>query len=462
MIITVRQQTTSGQHGLVLATVLVFMVILSLAAFLAAALTRTDTQVVNNIQNEKEAFYVAEAGVTEALLRLEMTNPTNLAVDGNTFNASILPDRNDPNWSALVLFGGTGPVVTGSTLTTPTIQPNASRLAYSTTLAGAESLTLHWEPDGLGGIKRVNGSRILDVVSVGQSGAARRKITQQVRDNSPLGAVILNAAACPGLGVQGSGSVTFPGSVQINGTCSTALSIGGSASMTVSGSIDVVGGYSGSTISPTPNTGQPPVPDPLLTLPIPPIIGEPIRNGAALTPSTLNVSGTQTLRPGTYYGGISIASGANATLEPGIYVMAGGGFSVSSNGSVTGSGVMIYNTLDAVNPAGAGSYGSFSFTSNRSINLSAPTSGAYTGIALFQDRLNTRPINIQGTASGTIDGLIYAAAADLSMGGGPTLLHSQLVVGSLSINGGGTIYSQSNPVVFGTGNEYVTIAWQDY
>jgi hypothetical protein len=44
---------------------------------------------------------------------------------------------------------------------------------------------------------------------------------------------------------------------------------------------------------------------------------------------------------------------APPTLQPGIYVIAGGGFTVS-NASISGSGVMIYNgggALDVVQPA---------------------------------------------------------------------------------------------------------------
>lgn len=466
-----RQKANDGQRGIALATVLVFLVVLSLVAFLAAALTRTDVQVVNNTQNEKEAFFVAEAGITEALLRLELANPTDVTVDGGTFNAAITPNGNDPAWQALILFSGTGPIVTGSTLTTPTIQPAATRLAYSTASAESETLAIHWEPDGLGGIKRIKGKRILDLVSIGQSGAARRKITRQVTNDSPLSGVILDPVACPALNIQGSGSVTFPGGVQINGTCDTALNVWGSAAMSAAGPIDVVGDIRGTAISPTPQTGQPPLDDPLISLPVPPppLVSPypspaPGTPGTALVPLTLNVNGNQPLQPGVYYGGISIGSGGNATLAPGIYIMAGGGFSVSANGSVTGNGVVIYNTRDPawLLPAGPGAYGSFSFTSNQSVNLTAPTSGTYDGIALFQDRANPQPIIVQGTATGAIDGLIYAKIAQLQMGGGPALLHSQLVIGSLSINGGGTIYSQTDPVVFGSGLDYAMIAWQDY
>ncbi len=44
------------EDGFVLATVLVFMLVLTLSVFFGAGLTRTDVQVVNNEQNQKEAF----------------------------------------------------------------------------------------------------------------------------------------------------------------------------------------------------------------------------------------------------------------------------------------------------------------------------------------------------------------------------------------------------------------------
>ena len=69
----------------------------------------------------------------------------------------------------------------------------------------------------------------------------------------------------------------------------------------------------------------------------------------------MNLSGnsSQTINPGIY-SQITVSGNAKLTLNPGIYVIAGGGFTVSGNASVTGSGVMIYNagsTYNAVPPA---------------------------------------------------------------------------------------------------------------
>ena len=49
---------------------------------------------------------------------------------------------------------------------------------------------------------------------------------------------------------------------------------------------------------------------------------------------------TQTLNPGIY-SQISISGNASVTLRPGIYIVEGGGFAVSNNASVTGTGVTI-------------------------------------------------------------------------------------------------------------------------
>src|ERR1051325_2520872 len=83
--------TIAREGGFVLATVLVFLVVLSLTAFFAASLTRTDVQVVQNLQNEKDALYAAEAGINEALFRLSTRGLSNVTISPGpgTFDASL-------------------------------------------------------------------------------------------------------------------------------------------------------------------------------------------------------------------------------------------------------------------------------------------------------------------------------------------------------------------------------------
>ncbi|MGH7821320.1 MAG: hypothetical protein ACREQ9_16265, partial [Candidatus Binatia bacterium] len=162
-----------------------------------------------------------------------------------------------------------------------------------------------------------------------------------------------------------------------------------------------------------------------------------------------------------YYGGIDVRSGADVTFQPGTYILAGGGFSVSSNGKVTGAGVMFYNTLNPTQPNGAGAFGAISVSSTRPVVLSAPTAGTYGGILFFQDRLNTIQASFTAGANGKLDGVIYAAAANVHLQAGADLLYTQIVAGSLSLQGGPVLNLPTTPLLFG-GNGAALVAWQDY
>jgi Flp pilus assembly protein TadG len=68
--------------------------------------------------------------------------------------------------------------------------------------------------------------------------------------------------------------------------------------------------------------------------------------GTAATPVLLTLStGTPTICPGTYFGGIKISGTAAVTMVAGVYNIVGGGFQVLNAASVDGTaGVMIYNS----------------------------------------------------------------------------------------------------------------------
>jgi putative Flp pilus-assembly TadE/G-like protein len=75
--------------------------------------------------------------------------------------------------------------------------------------------------------------------------------------------------------------------------------------------------------------------------------GAIIPTGSLLTIST----GGAVICPGTYFGGIRVASGGSVTMQPGVYFIAGGGFTVTGTGAVNGtSGVMIYNSSGSGSP----------------------------------------------------------------------------------------------------------------
>jgi hypothetical protein len=115
------------------------------------------------------------------------------------------------------------------------------------------------------------------------------------------------------------------------------------------------------------------------------------------------------LDPGTYYGGICIGAPQGATcgskvggtcapsaaalttvtLNPGIYIMAGGGFFVCGNTALQAQGVMIYNTVDSAsldptaNPKAA-ELDQVKFNTNGNVNISGLNDAPYKGMTIFQ------------------------------------------------------------------------------
>jgi hypothetical protein len=254
--------------------------------------------------------------------------------------------------------------------------------------------------------------------------------------NSGAGIIVLNKTAQQSLDVTGPGAVTVKsGAIIVNSNADNAAVITGSGSVNAS-EVDVTGKNPGDlatstgqfVTSPTANnifTGQVPTPDPLASLPAPDPSLLPLQST-----KTLNLNSDTTLQPGVYTGGIGIAGG-NITLEPGIYYMDQGGFSVS-NGSVTGSGVMIYN-----NPQ-PGSGQKVSITGG-TFNLSAPTSGTYQGMVIFQSRdAGNVPVAITGPGGSQMIGAVYAPSSPVQVtGAGGAIVGSEFISDTLTVTGAG-------------------------
>jgi len=106
--------------------------------------------------------------------------------------------------------------------------------------------------------------------------------------------------------------------------------------------------------------------------------------------------------------GLHFSGKTAVTLAPGVYVMKGGGFSVSGQASVTGSNVVIINIpvcpFDTISVSGKGV-----------LILSAPTSGPYQGVAVFQ--ASCKPVEFSGQASVRIAGVVYTPAAPVCITG---------------------------------------------
>jgi hypothetical protein len=253
----------------------------------------------------------------------------------------------------------------------------------------------------------------------------------------------LNPTRCGAAALSGNASITINnGGMQVNSSCATAVTATGNSSVdVVSASINIAGGYSKSgnaNLIPTPQTGSPPLADPLASL-------SPPDSGGLVDRASFSCGGNTvtTISPGMYTS-ITAASNCAVTMQPGVYVIRGGGMSIGGNASLTGHGVFIYNAGSNF-PSSGGAFGSISLTGNGSFNVDPPTTGVYAGLLLFQSRDNSRPLTISGNgAVSGVQGTIYGPAMEADITGNGTM-PAQFIVDSLAINGNGSLTVQYTP-----------------
>jgi hypothetical protein len=240
--------------------------------------------------------------------------------------------------------------------------------------------------------------------------------------------LVLNPNASGALTLSANASITIPGAVVVDSSSTTAISAGGNAKLSAA-VIDVTGGAQKSgnaAFSPAPTTGVS-VPDPLVGL-----AGPSTTSLASYGPVSLSGNTQKTIWPGIY-SQIAVSGNASLTLNPGTYIIEGGGFTVTGNASIAGTGVTIYNAGSNY-PNTGGTFGGITLSGNGTFSLSAPTTGTYAGILIFQSRQDTRALSFSGNAMAGLSGTIYAANALLSMGGNAALTNP-LIVGMLNLSG---------------------------
>ena len=219
--------------------------------------------------------------------------------------------------------------------------------------------------------------------------------------------------------------------IMVNSNSATALTATGGAHLSAP-YISVVGKYTisnGATISPAPTQGATAASNPFASL-APPSVG-----GCTYTNYSVPY-GTVTLNPGTYCNGLNIGGGATVTMNAGTYIMKGGGMHFAGGSHVTGAGVMIYDTY-----GGGYSYQPIILDNGTSETLTAPTTGTYAGILMFQD-----PTVVGGAAStfagGTnanLTGTLYFPTTALSFSNGASAAYTIIVADSVNFTGGVTL-----------------------
>jgi hypothetical protein len=222
--------------------------------------------------------------------------------------------------------------------------------------------------------------------------AARAVAKNQTGVRGEFALLSLDETGCNALVVEGQGELISNGDIQVNSSCTpNAMRLAGQGEIVTAPHVacNVAGGYSkGGAANENcdgPHQGEPAIPDPLASIPEPPVPmdGEPpvivypdapAQEGGptkdipvgcpdSTTPATdaapalCRFAGsyagtTWRLYPGYYPGGLSLAAGT-FYLEPGIYYLAGGGIeivgggasvtSVDHLGTTLGGGVLFFN-----------------------------------------------------------------------------------------------------------------------
>jgi hypothetical protein len=199
--------------------------------------------------------------------------------------------------------------------------------------------------------------------------------------------------------------------INVNSSDPNAVSAVGNAVLNVQ-NLSVVGGTSTSgnaTINASQgiSTGASPATDPDANFQIP---------TAPPCTSSISTSKSQIISQGSYCG-FSLTGQADVTMNPGVYYIDGGNFSIAGQASLTGNGVTIIMTNSS--SASNATIGSVSITGGGNITLTPPTTGPTAGFSFITDRRATSSDTntFAGGSSQNISGTIYMPTAYLKYAG---------------------------------------------
>ena len=217
-----------------------------------------------------------------------------------------------------------------------------------------------------------------------------------------------------GIDVQGNANVNLGCGAAANSRGNSAVTLGGSSYL-VSDPISSVGGitYDASNI-PSGTDLLPyglPVRDPLASRNL-----TPPTSPAGCTANSLSVQPNQTvtLNPGRYCNGMALRG--DVTLNPGVYIIDRGAFSVNSQARVFGEGVTIILTgTTSANVA------TMSINGGAELDLTAPTElqdPDWHGVLIFQDPMGSdTTTTINGGSDLNFNGIVYFPNGDVRFNG---------------------------------------------
>jgi hypothetical protein len=151
-----------NERGSVLVVTLLIMFAVGVMGATLAMLSSMDLKISGNQRVTTQALGVAEAGLSEAIHRLSLANPTNATIGGWTGNIAIGDNAPyNPNWETRLYLTAPGSAPAGSAniFTTGTTQnPNQTYLQYSraTGTEGVLNIRHKWVDRNADGVKDAN------------------------------------------------------------------------------------------------------------------------------------------------------------------------------------------------------------------------------------------------------------------------------------------------------------------
>jgi Flp pilus assembly protein TadG len=132
-----------------------------------------------------------------------------------------------------------------------------------------------------------------------------------------------------------------------------------------------------------------------------------VSSGACTYNNQVYNSGNVTLSPGTYCGSTNFNGTGALTLNPGLYVIQNGAMIFNSGWTVTGSGVTFYLVDQNA---------TITFNGGVKATLSAPTSGSYANILIYEPTgLPNSNLPINGSSGDSFTGLFYLPSRDVTI-----------------------------------------------
>lgn len=267
------------------------------------------------------------------------------------------------------------------------------------------------------------------------------------------GACIISLATSgTGISLNGTNTVNISHcNVYANSTASNAVSLTNNATVTALNAY-ITGGWAvnssavpclnagtasqrGLCVTKLLQTGASPVADPYATRAIPAVPARCDSNNAAHSNSATYSAKADGMY--VFCGGLKLTGSGNVlTLNPGIYILDRGQFSINGDWTINGNGVSIFFSSSTGN-----NYANLKVQGNQTLNLTAPAAGIAKGIAVWmhKDAGTSSTIDFGGGSSLAIIGAIYAANAAVTVSGNNGSARcTQVVARTVTFNGNNT------------------------